>query len=344
MIRVGVIGAGAVAEQGYLPALAELPDATVTAVVDAAAERAREMASTYGADTYATDHRAVLDAIDGAIVATPPAFHAEIAGDCLEAGVHVLTEKPVATDVEAAEALVALAEDRGRHFAISRQQRDAPAVRAVRSVVETGGVGEPTSFVARYGDRTEWAFASDYRVRSELSWGGALTDKGPHVLDVIAWLFRDRDLTVGRYADDDLGGLEANAVLELIDPDRPLSGSVEITASRAIPNELTVVGTTATVSADPNGEDATVTDHVTGERTRITVDGDGHLVDYRARIANQTRRFVAALDGDPPSYVSAATGVAVIEWIEACYADRDRLVEPWERRHLDVAMEERIDG
>ena len=344
MIRLAVIGAGAVAEQGYLPAIEALPDATIGTVIDADDARARAMAAQFDADRHATTHIDHLDTIDGAIIATPPAFHAEIARACLDAGIHVLTEKPVATDVKTARSLVDRAAEAGLHYAISRQQREAPAVRAMRSVLETGGLGNIESFRARFGDQTNWAFASDYRMRSSLSWGGALTDKGPHILDVLMWLLSDLDLQVTRYQDDNLGGLEANLVLTLADDTRDVAGTVEITASRAVPNELTIVGSKGTITADPGAAAASISDYITGERTRITTDGDAHLTDYLARIAAQTNRFVEAIASDASAYVPARTDIQLIDLIETCYATRTVAVEPWEARHLDIATQERIDG
>lgn len=335
MLNVAVVGAGAIAEEVYLPTLTAVSSTTISHIVDVDADRARDMAARFGAEDVATQVDAVLDGTDAIVVATPPRYHADITESALGADVHVFTEKPIATSSARGEELVSLAEQRGLHFAISRQLRESPACRLVREFAHNGSIGVPESVRMRYGDETRWAFASDYRLRAEDAWGGALTDKGPHALDVLLWIFGP-DATVTAYRDDNLGGLEANSELEFRFSGPDLVATVEITADRAIDNEIRIDGTAGAIVADPKSARATL--HA-GDSVDLRPETDRGTGRYRTRVAMQLRRFVGALDGEAPSYVPARQGLALVEWLEAAYAQREPLEFPWERLASAPAQE-----
>lgn len=332
MQDLAVIGAGAIAQQAYLPAIADLPSARVRWVVDVDEQRAKETAEQFDALGYATDDRAILEAVDGAVIATPPRFHADIAERCLKAGVHVLTEKPIATSSERGEELVALGESAGVHYAISRQIRESPASRVVRSFIRKGAIGNVESFTMRYGDETHWAFASDYRLRASLAWGGVLTDKAPHALDVLLWTF-GTPVEIDRYRDDSFGGLEANAEIELTFPEQGVKGHLEVTADRDLPNEMRIKGTQGRLVANPKAATAHLYD-AGGEETVLRPAGSEAMGRYLPRVGKQLQRFVEALETDNATYVPAAEGLTLVECIEQCYEQRERLEHPWEEHRL----------
>lgn len=329
MQRFAVIGAGAVAELAYLPALAGHPAATVEAVVDIDETRADRVGDAFDAHVVTTRYQDVLADVDGAIIATPPSTHAEITRACLTHDVAVLTEKPVATTSEEADALVRLAADRDLPFAISRQLRESPVSRLVRLFTHTGALGPLEGFSMQYGDETVWAFASEYRVRKSLSWGGVLTDKAPHALDVLLWIFGD-DVSVVAYEDDSLGGIEANATARLSFADRDVDGIFRVTASRNLENRLTVRGRDGMITGNPK-EGEVMVRRTNGEDSRISTNDSISLTDYRIRIAQQTHQFVESLERDVEPAAPAATGVPLISLIEQCYARRETRLEPWEQ-------------
>ena len=339
MQRIGIIGAGAIAEQAYLPALERLPDVTLAAIVDVDESRARLMARSFGAERVATTLSEVLDDLDVAIIATPPSSHAEIAETCLLADIHVLTEKPVATSAAAANDLVELAAERSLHYGISRQLREAPACRLARTVVRNGTLGQLERVRIRYGDATDWPFASDYRLRPDQSWGGVLTDRVPHVLDVLLWTFGNVP-TIDRYRDDSIGGLEANAFLEMtFDPD--IDVSMEVTSTRIIPNELHMTGPRGEFRANPHGERAHVLDYETGETVALSLDDWDRAGVYQWRVGAQAERFIESIRTDTITYVPARSGAEMDDIYETCYRMRERVLRPFETVHLREAMEAR---
>ena len=328
MVRVALIGAGAIASQGYLPAVEGLADTDLVAVVDIDEDRARTVARTFGADAYATDYTRILGDVDAVIISTPPSSHAEIAADCLAAGVHVFTEKPVATDSSTAADLIERAEAESLHYGISRQLRESPACRLIRQFVRNGSIGGVRTCTVTYGDQTNWEFASDYRLRGSLSWGGVLPDRGPHVLDILQWTFEE-PMTVEGYRDDALGGLEANADLELtIGADT--AARLELTSTRAIPNLISVTGDRGTIEADPHGESAILRDTETDDVARVEPGGEPAARSYLARVGAQAHRFLRSIRSDETSYVPAASGLALLELFETSYEMREASLGTWE--------------
>lgn len=106
--------------------LAGCEGARLVAVADPDVERARELASRLGCDAVA-DYRSLLGSIDAACIAAPTALHAEVATECLRAGVHVLLEKPMARTLEEADALIALAREKNLVLQVGHLQRYNPA-------------------------------------------------------------------------------------------------------------------------------------------------------------------------------------------------------------------------
>ena len=133
-IRAGVVGAGHMGHYHIL-ALAELWDVELVAICDADTERAREIASQYGTRTVAT-HQELAELVDIATVAVPTERHFEVTRDLLEAGVHVLVEKPMTPTLEEAKELFRVARQRSRVLHVGHVERFNGAVQELRKIVE----------------------------------------------------------------------------------------------------------------------------------------------------------------------------------------------------------------
>ncbi len=128
-LRTAVIGAG---YMGRLHAskLAACAGAKLVALADVDAQQAAETARTLGCELVG-DYRQLLGDIDAACIAVPTALHEEVASACLRAGVHVLVEKPLARTLDEADAMIALARDRGLVLQVGHLQRYNPAFAAL---------------------------------------------------------------------------------------------------------------------------------------------------------------------------------------------------------------------
>ena len=133
-IRAGVVGAGHMGHYHIL-ALAELWDVELVAICDADPERAREIAAQYGTRAVAT-HQELAALVDIATVAVPTDRHFEVTRDLLEAGVHVLVEKPMTPTLEEAKDLFRVARQRARVLHVGHVERFNGAVQELRKIVE----------------------------------------------------------------------------------------------------------------------------------------------------------------------------------------------------------------
>ena len=131
--RVGVIGVGSMG-QNHARVYAELPDVELVGVADTDADRAREIAASHG--TQARSRAELLDRADAVSIAVPTAHHADLARECIEAGVDVLVEKPFVADPETGRELADLAHDRGAVIQVGHIERFNPAVRAVAEILD----------------------------------------------------------------------------------------------------------------------------------------------------------------------------------------------------------------
>jgi predicted dehydrogenase len=132
-LRAGVVGTGHMGQYHVL-VYAELPDVELVGVVDIDGERAQTVADRYETRAF-TDYRALIGRVDVASVAVPTEDHARVARDLLEAGVHVLVEKPMAPTLEEAGGLFAVADRTGAILHVGHVERFNGAVDELKQLV-----------------------------------------------------------------------------------------------------------------------------------------------------------------------------------------------------------------
>jgi predicted dehydrogenase len=133
-LRAAVIGVGYLG-RFHAQKYASLEDVDLVGVVDASRERAEEVAAEVGTAAF-TDYRQLLDSVDVVSIVVPTQYHYPVARECLEAGCHILLEKPITQTVEEADHLIRLAEDRGLVFQVGHLERFNPAVLALEGVLK----------------------------------------------------------------------------------------------------------------------------------------------------------------------------------------------------------------
>jgi len=140
--KLGVVGAG---HLGRIHArlLAAMPDVELVAVVDPIAEARGALADSVKAQPLA-DHRDLIGKVDAAVVAAPTSLHHDVALDLLAGGLHLLVEKPLASDAAQAKAVVAAAKQHGRVLQVGHIEQFNPAIEAVRSRVQNPSYIEAT--------------------------------------------------------------------------------------------------------------------------------------------------------------------------------------------------------
>ena len=156
-LRVGVLGAGAWASHAHLPGYARDSRWEIVAIADPNIELARAAADTFGIAEVVTDHRAVIERedIDVIDVVTPSHTHFELAWAALEAGKHVLCEKPVAYDFRDTLRAAELAQSKGRKTKLGFTFRYSPAMQYMKELIDEGWIGTPYIFNG-YEQNSQW--------------------------------------------------------------------------------------------------------------------------------------------------------------------------------------------
>ncbi len=189
-LRVAVIGTGMIANAGHIPAWQNLrEDVEIVAVSDALEERARLIAETKGIPKAYGDWRRMLaeEKPDVVSVCTPNAYHREQSVAALEAGAHVLCEKPAAVCCDDAAAMFDAAEKAGRVLFIGQTARFCGQSLAAKEIASSGRLGEmyyaETYFLRRRGI-PKWG---QFHIKQH-SGAGPVYDLGVHAIDLLYWL------------------------------------------------------------------------------------------------------------------------------------------------------------
>lgn len=183
--RVAIIGAGKIVQVGHIPNFQSIPNVSVVALCDVNKERVKAIAAEKGVAQTFTDYQTMLREVkpDITVIATPNIFHKPMALDALNAGSHVLCEKPLALNYADAKEMMDLAASKGLTLTVGSHYRWSDAIRATKAQVDAGFFGEI------YAVRTVWHRRSgipgfgSWFTRLDLAGGGSLLDIGIHALD-----------------------------------------------------------------------------------------------------------------------------------------------------------------
>jgi predicted dehydrogenase len=195
MIRVGIVGAGLI---GNKRARALRGEARLVAVADKDAERAGALAAEHRADVEATWERLVKrDDIDAVIVSTTNDVIADCAVAALEAGKHVLVEKPAGRNPDDVRRQLVASTAAGRVLRVGCNHRFHPAFQKAKTMLAAGAVGPLLYIRARYGHGARPGYDREWRAHPDISGGGELLDQGVHLVDLCRWLGGEFDLEWG---------------------------------------------------------------------------------------------------------------------------------------------------
>lgn len=187
--KFGIIGCGGIAKF-HADALRELEKAELVCVAGRSTDKTKTFAGSFGCE-WTSDYRSLLQRSDIEIVCvtTSSGSHAQIGRDVLEAGKHLVMEKPVTLDAGEAQQLIDLAESRGLILSVISQRRFEPHFQKVKRLLDEGKLGRlllvesgtPYFRSQEYYDSADWrgTIAED---------GGALMNQGIHQIDLLLWL------------------------------------------------------------------------------------------------------------------------------------------------------------
>jgi predicted dehydrogenase len=190
-IGIGIIGSGGIAQGAHLPAYKALAEENVRviAVADVRRETAEQAAKKFEVPHVFEDYRDLLrrDDIDAVSVCTPNFMHKQPAIDAMEAGKHVLVEKPLAINAAEGREMVEAARRTGRKLQAGLNNRFGSAQQALKRFIEAGELGDiyyARSQALRRRGIPSWGVFT----QKDKQGGGPLIDIGVHILDLTLWL------------------------------------------------------------------------------------------------------------------------------------------------------------
>ncbi|MBM4083378.1 MAG: Gfo/Idh/MocA family oxidoreductase [Planctomycetes bacterium] len=188
-LRIGIIGAGGFAQTAHIANFERIPDVQIAALADTSEDVLRRVANRHQIPKVFTDYQQVLrEDLDAVSVCLPNAYHAPVTVAALQAGKHVLCEKPMAVNALEAQTMVEAAKKAQKILMVAFQGRFSPEAMALKRIVERGRLGEIYFIEAGYERRRRMPSGKTWHTEKALSGGGALIDLGVHALDLAMWM------------------------------------------------------------------------------------------------------------------------------------------------------------
>lgn len=248
-LRIGIVGLGRIGWQFHCRTVGSHPDWQLVAAVDPAEDRRLEAEQTYGCRSFA-DLDAMLDEadLDAVTIATPTPFHKEHALAALKHGLHVMLEKPMATDLTQARAIARAAQKAGRVLTVYQPHRATAYFQQLQKIIATGKIGQVYHVRrawCRFVRRDDWQSLTKFG-------GGMLNNYGAHCLDqtlaLTGYDVKNVFCNLRRVAS--LG--DAEDVVKIVYETRSgILGEIDINqATLANPHELEVYGTRGVITMD----------------------------------------------------------------------------------------------
>ena len=335
MIKIGIIGCGKIAELRHAPEYAENESAKIIAYFDPAPGRAQSLADMYGGEVCDSVESLIESGVDAVSVCTANATHAEIAIQALEAGKHVLCEKPMATTLSDCEAMNEAARKSGKFLMIGHNQRFSKAHAGAKELIARGEIGKVLSFRTTFGhpgpevwtgQKNSWFFDK------KISAFGAMADLGIHKTDLLHFLTGDVITRVEaqlatldkRYPDGSPISVDDNAFCIY----RLRGGAVGTlhvswTFYGAEDNSTVIYGSEGKLYCYANPKYALMMENADGERIHYTLDALASNADQNAGKRISTGVIDAFIDSIRTNTPPAVSGEEAIKAMRVIFAAQE---------------------
>jgi len=193
MLRVAIIGTGNISAT-HIEAYLEFPErCRIVALCDIDPQKSEKIAERYNLSSVkiADSHKTILDSADFDLVSicTPPYTHAEITIDCLNAGKHVIVEKPMASSLEECDMIIEAEKKTGKIFSVVAQNRFRDSIWKLKAVLDSGIVGKVNHALI---DSHWWRGYAYYDLWWRGTWkmegGGCTLNHAVHHIDILGWM------------------------------------------------------------------------------------------------------------------------------------------------------------
>jgi predicted dehydrogenase len=205
-------------------------------------------------------------------------------------------------------------------FTVAHVRRFHPAVKKIKDIITMGTLGALTGFDFREGTVFSWPTVTGFTFEKEKAGGGVLMDIGVHLLDLLFWWI-DEDVSSIQYADDNLGGVEATAEIQMTFRGG-VTGHVKLTRLAVLNNFYTLYFEKGVLSWNP----------FTHRRIYIRK-GSNHTVSMKTKKGAPVRDllldFTTAIRDKRPPFIKGEEALQALRVIEACYAARQTIPMIW---------------
>ena len=249
-VKVGVIGCGMIAKRAHLPAYQSLENVEIVAVSDTKEQRAKSCAKKFGAKKWFTDYHELLkEDLDIVSICTPNFTHAQITEEAALEGINVLVEKPMATNLQEANAMINACRNSGVQLCVLHNFRYIPCLKEAKKRIVDGRVGRIISIQATKYDPTPMIWSHDPWFYYK--WG-LLEDTGIHMIDTINFLVGSEIEDVKVIARDYIKNMGClNHILSLMLFKNNASASLDLSwVSGCVESSLKVQGTAGMLNLD----------------------------------------------------------------------------------------------
>jgi len=317
-LRIAVVGCGAVAEIGHIPAACKLDKVKLVGLVDNDRTQAEKLAERFGVPKALASLTEVAHEIDAVVLSTPPHIRPLLAEQAFSAGLHVLCEKPLANSSAECQAILSAAKRANRVLAVAHTARFFPNRVRVESLLKQKALGKVYAVDVEQGDAYDWPTRTGYTVRHDMVAGGVLLNEGIHSLDTLLWWFGSPlDF---EYEDDALGGIESNVRMKLGFADGT-SGRVRLSRTCRLENRITLQGEAGNLSV-PLYDQSEITITRNGRQSSQALARTNW--DFVEVVSKQLQDFAQSIEAEKPPRATGEDGLAVVEFIEKCYAAKRR--------------------
>lgn len=328
--KLAVVGCGRIAASHVEAALAS-PHTELVALVDSTPQRAQAIADRFDLrPIIARDLEDIKNKVEGAIIGTPNHTHADVAEQCLKAGISVLIEKPLAISLVQGERIRDIAHKTNGTVAVGYVSRYRENVRLMTTLLRERYFGNIYRFAYQFGTRGGWAPMSHYNLNQQTSGGGVLVTSGTHFIDRMLHWFGYPD--AARLADDSAGGPEANAtVFVQYGGENGFSGIARFSKTVRMPAGFVMETERGTVVLHDRSDAPILLRPSERPDLEITVSRRvrGVTPQSPSEFVLQLDDFVEASRQRRSPAVTVQQGLQSLRLVEDLYAARTRLTEDW---------------
>ena len=316
-MKLLIIGGGAIADSTHIPAAKAVVGAEHVILAELNPVQREKLMEKHGLVHTVSDYHEALPECDVCIICTPPHVRNAILKDCIAAGKHVLCEKPLSPSSAETKAILEAAPD-NLTIGMCHTYRFYPSRKEARELIQSGFFGDAPVVTINEGFPSNWPTVSGYCFKKELVPGGALYDNGIHSLDFLLWCFGNPKEIF--YEDDAMGGLESNLTIDFKFDNA--KAFYKLSRTREMSNTIVIEGKGHRVELG-----------VFSPR-KMSVDGVEKTCKERVRDLgkSQLTNFLDAIEGKGSLSCPVSDGLAVIEILERCYAQKKN--QPVERHPI----------